>query len=100
MIYLFSKLYKQLDKNSEVFLYYGEITDKLTEAITAIENDRSADKHILAAEKRILFLIVESIQNVIRHYEKKAQERQGLVCVSKNERGLFLTTGKGRVGGY
>lgn len=93
MIYLFSKLYKQLDKSSEVFLYYGKITDKLTEAITAIEGMSPAKKGALAAEKKILFLLVESIQNIIRHNERRAQEQQGLVCVSKKDDGIFLTTG-------
>lgn len=96
MIYLLSRLYKEIDKESEFFMYYGKITDQLTEAITGIQNSDLANdggKQLLATEKKTLFLIVESVQNIIRHGARKSTEQKGLMVISKKKDGLYLTTG-------
>ncbi len=91
------ELLERVKFNDIEYVYRRQFTDSITEKIlTLAETNLQQNVNKTVIQKRIYFIMVEGLQNVIRHQEAKVNqdsENKGIFIIQKIEDNYLISTG-------
>lgn len=96
LMYTFD-LYRGMQENRLEYIYQGFFDQHITEHLVQLaENNIKSDATTLGTQKRLFFLMVESLQNITRHQEQNKNNSEndtGLFIIRRSKTCYFITTG-------
>jgi hypothetical protein len=77
-----------------LFVFRGNVTEKNSlPLLTLLENEMKDESYGLAGRKRLFMFVLESLQNIVKHGDRKLHDKMPLVAYSKTAGGYTITTG-------
>jgi hypothetical protein len=87
---------KSVDDDYIEYVYRGNFSDKITENILNLTDAKFVnDEDVYNSRKRVSYLLIESLQNVIRHHDiadEKDIYNESLFVIQKTRDSIYITT--------
>ncbi len=91
------KMTESVDKEYVEYVYRGNFSEKITESILGLTDAKFVnDKDVSGSRKKISSILIEALQNVIRHQDKSEDEdvdNKSLFVIQKTKDSIFISTG-------
>lgn len=91
------ELFKDIIHDDLDYIYRGGFTNEITESILSLAETNLKQSELKSnLKKKIYFVMVEGLQNITRHQERKfadSPEKAGVFAIQKKGSHYFITTG-------
>ncbi len=91
------KMTESVDEECVEYVYRGNFSEKITESILGLTDAKFVnDKDVSGSRKKISSILIEALQNVIRHQDKSEDEdvdNKSLFVIQKTKDSIFISTG-------